>query len=559
MQHTYAELLTEIEKTLFEASGEAKNRRVQTLERLVKAKVADEDRDVNVLCEVIARLGAVQPEFTLVTKCLAKITRSEGPGLDKLAFLIEQKSKAAIHCGCHLVLSLRGNAQVRLARLLAMALIQMDAMDSLTEDLVRRLQQLKSPGSQLAVAEELAGCLDSPDSLKIRNAVTVLAEIADKSVERGMINVLRKLFKGYYQNHAPDIKKSLCSYLARVKSKAAVPLLLRGIEDAGDRCFATAVGAICDYHPEVQEDLLRLFKKAIGKPKEASIKVECVRALSTLKKEKPHVTKLARIFNYDDLRYDSLRADFRDMLLKNQKASKPVLLGMIQSHSEVQYEFALEVLKEMHVPIEEVETAIGANPVVAIYKYFFEVRASGLGLRALWEAKDKLGEEVRGKTTKFEHLLRHLLSCLGFITLDVDASGKKGVDTVAFAPTWSCVLVVGSTTGGISKNLQDLADISGRLRTALGVLARKIEIVPVVATSMAGETHPNDTEYARKHGILVLRESDIDRIVSLVNTNRSYKEFLAYLEGKAGKAPAQSLLEALERSAKRIPKRIPGT
>lgn len=550
MQCSYAEVLAEIEKTLFEASGDAKNRRVQALEQLTSARLTDVDRDVNVLCEVIAKLGPVQPEFTLVTKCLAKIIRSEGPGLDKLAFFIQQKSKAAIQCGCHLVPSLRGNAQVRLARLLAGVLIQMETMDSPTEDLVRRFRQLRSPGSKRAVAEELAGCLNSPDSLKIRNAVTVLAEIADKSVERGMVNVLRKLFEGHYQSHASDITKSLCSYLARVKSKAAVPLLLRGMKNGVDWHFSVAVGSICDYHPEVQDDVLRLFKKAIGKPKEASIKIECVRALSTLKKEKPHVTKLARIFNYDDLRYDSLRADFRDVLLKNQKASKPVLLGMIQSRSEVQYEFALEILKEMGVPIEEVETAIGANPVVAIYKYFFEVRASGLGLRALWKAKEKLGEEVKGKTTKFEHLLRHLLSCLGFVTLDVDASGKKGVDTVAFAPIWSSVLVVGGTTGGISKNLQDLADVLGELRTTLGDLARKIDIVPIVATSLAGETHPNDLEYARKHGIVVLRKSDIDRIVNWVNTNRSYKTLSAYLDGKTGKTKGRSLWEVLERSAR---------
>jgi hypothetical protein len=174
-----------------------------------------------------------------------------------------------------------------------------------------------------------------------------------------------------------------------------------------------------------------------------------------------------------------------------------------------------------------------------------------LGLRALWEAKEKLGENVKGKTTKFEHLLRHLLSCLGFITLDVDASGKKGVDTVAFAPSWSYVLVLGSTTGGISKNLQDLADILRGLRLTLGRLARKIEIFPVVATSMVVEAHPNDAEYARKHGILILRESDIDRIVNWVNTNRSYKELVAYLEGKAGKTRARSLWEVLERAPRR--------
>lgn len=220
---------------------------------------------------------------------------------------------------------------------------------------------------------------------------------------------------------------------------------------------------------------------------------------------------------------------------------------MVRSNDEMRYEFALEVVKEMHIPIAEVGKAVGGNLALAIHNYFFEDRARGLGLKTLWETKAKLGDGVKGTTKKFEHLLRHLLSCLGFITLDVDASGRAGVDTVAFPPTWSYVLLVGSTTGVIGDNLEKLANTLRGVRAALGDLARKIEILPIVATSMSEETNPKDEEYARKHGIVVLRQSDVDRLVEWATTDRTYKKLLAYLEEKAGKGRGQSVREALWR------------
>jgi hypothetical protein len=93
------------------------------------------------------------------------------------------------------------------------------------------------------------------------------------------------------------------------------------------------------------------------------------------------------MIDFADLRYDSFRGDLKRVLLKNPRESKPILLGMLQGESEKQYQFALEVLKEMRIPMEEVAKATGTNPIVAIYNYFFEGQADRLALRALWEAK----------------------------------------------------------------------------------------------------------------------------------------------------------------------------
>lgn len=310
-----------------------------------------------------------------------------------------------------------------------------------------------------------------------------------------------------------------------------MPGLLRGVEKRWHRCFAETLGATCDSYPEVQEDLLRLARRT----DDASVRVECLAGFAAMRKTKPRGRDIRGIVEESDFKYDAIRGNLKQVLLRSSKESLPILMEMVRSKNEAEYEFAREVLKEMHVPMAEVAKAVGGNPVTAIYNYFFEDRAGGLDLKALWETKAKLGDEVKGKTTKFEHLLRHLLSCLGFITLDVDASGKAGVDTVAFPPTWSYVLLLGSTTGLGGDNLEKLAATLKGVRAALGELARKIKILPIVATSMAGEANPKDEEYAQKHGIVVLRQADIDHLLEWVGTNKNYKKLLAYLGEKAGR------------------------
>lgn len=519
------------------------------MEQLGRLRITNASRAVEVLCEIVRKLGTVQPETTIVTKYLAKAAHSGGPALERLRKLIDERHTGAIQCGYLVLASLGERAQVLLGQSLSKEILRRDTSDSLTEGLVRALKELKNLDARRAVTEELSKSLDSPDGLRTRNAVAILSHVGDRSLESALLKVLRRLLDGYYGGHTDAIGKDLCSYFTRFQTKAAVRGLLRGVERRWQRCFAEAVAAICDRYPETQANLLRLARNT----SDVSVKVECLYALATIQKTKPSVREIAGIVEEGDLlKYDSVRVDFKKVLLRNPRESRPIPLEMVRSDDERRYEFALEVLKEMHVPIEEISRVLGFNPVVAMYKYFFGGPADSLGLEALWGTREKLGDGVRGTTTKFEHLLRHLLSCLGFITLDVSASRRPGVDTVAFSPTWSHVLLLGSTTGVVGDNLGKLANTVTEVRAALGELARKIEILPIVATSMAAEINPKDQEYAKRNGIVVLQEMDVDRLLGWVNTNRSYKKLLLYLEVKAERSRSRTLWEALQRSTRRV-------
>lgn len=207
MRRANEELLTEIEQTLTGASGVEKNRRILALEQLVTAPLTDKSRAVEVLCEVINKVGAVDPETTLVANCLGRVARSDGAALDRLARLVEERHGGAIQCGCRVLASLGGRAQARLGCSLAKELLQWGVIDSVPEAIVSALKRLKYPDAKRAVTEELTKHLGSPDGLQIRHVVAILSEVGDKTVEPALVKVLNKLLAGYYGGHTDPIGK----------------------------------------------------------------------------------------------------------------------------------------------------------------------------------------------------------------------------------------------------------------------------------------------------------------------------------------------------------------
>src|SRR5207244_9825572 len=129
----------------------------------------------------------------------------------------------------------------------------------------------------------------------------------------------------------------------------------------------------------------------------------------------------AIIASNDLLKYGTARENFAAILRKEVKDAKPVLIELLKSDDAHQYEFALDILKSLGVRIGDIASALNAHPVRLLHTYFW-AQQDTLTLDALWRVKAKLGESIAGKTTRLEHLMRDALSCLGFITLDVDKS-----------------------------------------------------------------------------------------------------------------------------------------
>ncbi len=520
---TLEALLAEIDQTLASSSGAARTRRIQALEQLESIPPVDLARIVESLCEIVRKVGAIEPEITLIVQCLRRATRSR-PTLDTLARIIDERHQGAIQCSCRLLESTVGAVQARLASSLTRELLRRDAIDSVTEVLATTLAQLTQPASKHAVIKVASRHLGSPDALQTRYLISILARIGDRTLDSGFVTVLGKLLSGYYANHADQITRDVCSHFSRFRTKSAVPGLLRGLEKQWHRSLAETLGAICDAHPATQLDLLALATRTTNN----SVKYDCFTALAAMRTTRPRIKDVAALVTDADLRYDYVRESFRQLLARTPSASRALLTEMLRNSDDRRCEFALDVLKAMNVPMAEIAKSLGSNPIRAIYDFFYRDRGQ-MALDTLWHTKQSLGNNIKG-ITRFDHLLRALFSCLGFVTLDVDASSRPGADIVAFPPRWSHVLIVGATTGVAEGNVEKLANTVRELRRALGKLATQIELVPIVATSQSVEPNPKTAEYAKQHGVVLLREIDIDRIQDWVNTNRTYATLLSYLD-----------------------------
>jgi len=518
-------LLAAIDQTLTLSTSAAKTQRIQALEQLLTVPLTALSRIVGPLCEIVRKLGALEPELTLIVKCLLRAARSQ-TALDALAGLIDDHHQGALQCSCRLVASGTPAVQTRLGPPLIKELLQRDAIDSVTEALATTLAQFTHPQAKRAVVKEASRHLGSPDALKTRYLVSILSRIGDQTLESGFVTVLGKLFDGYYANHADPITRDLCSYFSRFRSRSAVPSLLRGVEKLRHRCLAETLGAICDGHPAAQAQILKLAKKTTNN----SIKYECIYALAAMRKTRPRIKAVAELVTDADLNYAYATESFKQLLVRTPRESRALLIEMLRGNDDRRCGFALEVLKTMNVPMAEVAKSLGSHPVRVVHDFFYS-ETQALSIHSLWHAKQRLGDNIKGRNvTRFEHLLRTLFSCLGFLTLDVDAAGRPGTDFVAFPPSWSHILVVGATTGVVEDNVQKLANSVRELRAALGKLAAQIQLVSIVATSLSVEPNPKTAEYARRHGVVLLRQADIDRLLDWVNTNRPYATLLSYLE-----------------------------
>lgn len=532
MRQAETTLLGEIEQSLTAGVGPEKDRRILALERLSKTSFGDSRRIVELLCDVIRGVGAVEPEITLIARCVKKAIRSDGSALGRLVGLVDERHAGAIQCAVRVLSSMSGAAQARLGCSLAKELFRRDSIDSLSTDIATTLKKLTDLGAKRAVSKEVTRFLASPDGFVIMYAVAILSRTGERDVERALVRVLGKLLDGYYGGHGDAIRKDLCLYFVRVRSRMSVPGLRRAIEKKLDRCFTNALASICETH----RDLLASLLKTAARARDKSVKFEYLHALAAMRKNRARMQDFAGLIKSEDLTYVSPKASFKQMLKRSVQEARPILVEMLRSDDERRYEFALEVLKEMHIPIGDIADAIGWHPISLVYEQLSGHREE-LSIDALWRAKGKLGDNVGGKTTRLDYLMRNLLSFLGFVTIDVDVLGQAGVDVVAFPASWSYVLVIGATTGVVEDDVEKLANATDRLRVGLGERARKIEIIPIVATSLPGEANPKSAEYARRHGIVMLRQQDIDRLIDWANTNRSSAKFLDYLEGKIRERP----------------------
>jgi hypothetical protein len=507
------------------ASSAAKNSRIRLLEELSGLPLTDAGEAVDVLCDMVTKIGAIEPEIGLITKCLRRATRSRGPGQDRLLSLVADRSEGAVQCACRTLRGLDADGQARLGVLLVRELAQRDTADHVTGAIATTLKGVSHSKVRRAVAAEAASHLHTPDGFVIKHTVAILSRVGDKSVESALLTVLSKLLGGYFRSYEDVIAQDLCFYFARFKTAAAIPELLKGLEKTKHRVFAETVGMLCDSHPEAQHSLLRLVRQT----QDASVKVEYFRALATMRKTRPRISEISDLVGTHDLRFTTLREFFRQILLRDIRSSRRVLLAMLHDDDEQRTEFAIGLLQEIGATTADIAKALGGNPVRLVYNFFWGQR-EGQSLESLWEEKAKLGDNIKGKITKLDHLLITLMTSLGFLTIDVDPSGRAGVDVVAFSPTSPHVLLIGATTGVIGDNVEKISNTVRDLRVALGKVATRIEIIPIIATSLSGETNPRDEDHARRNGIVILRQLDIDRLMEWVATNRDYRSLLAYLK-----------------------------
>lgn len=534
------------EKELFEllahvlsgTSQDHKRKRINGLEELQRRTKSNSIQNVNgsvdILLEMAKKQGHNQPESSLIVDSLLlfinKYEEAYQMVLSGLKGREEEEDRLFLVFSKS-VLKLDYKRKRRAIRPLVRFLMSRDVLNRIgVNEVYDCLFSLGNEKLSTEIVKETSPYLDRLETCAIVYSVKLCSKFADRKLLPKMLEVLEKSMKGYYNAHHIEIERRLCEYFKRIKDPNCFPHLMRLLkiryrENPVDK--SDAIGEILDANPYLMDYILEMLYD-VRHNKELVTAI--LHSFENMEKPPSAMTLLPKL----RIRYWWERtASFylKKILVKGGESSKPVLFEMMQDDEK--YDYALECLKEIGVSTEELSKLFSEPPMLQVYNFLYsQSRSSKLpkDLNALWLEKDKLGEQVSGKTDRLEYLLLHIFCSFNFVTLNVAPLKLESVDLVCFYPETLNLFIVGCTTGVLKDDLAKMDALITKMEKQIPNLFGVCSITPMVVCSKGAAISPSDKKYSAEQGIVVMQRNHIDKLLEMLNTNRKPQQVIKYIE-----------------------------
>lgn len=534
------------EKELFELlthvlsgdSEDQKHKRINGLEELQRRiksnSIQNIDGFIDVLLEMAKKQGHSRPESSLIVDSLQLFIGGHEEAFQTVLNGLkgqDQEEDLLFLVFSNLVLKLDYKKKRRAIKPLVNYLMSRDVLNRIgVKEVYDCLLSLGNEKLSTEIVKKTSPYLDRLETCAIVYSVKLCSEFADRKLLPKMLEVLDRSMTGYHNAHHVEIERMLCEYFKRIKDPNGFSHLMRLLklryrENPNDKI--DALSEILNSYPSLKDDLLDILY-------DGRHNKDLVTAIlgSFEKMEKPPTAM--ELLPKIHIKYWWERpASFylKKILVKGGESSKPVLFEMLQDDEK--YDYALECLKEIGVSTEELSKLFPEPPMLQVYNFLYsQSRSSKLpkDLNALWLEKEKLGEQVSGKTDRLEHLLLQIFCSFNFVTLNVAPLKLEGVDLVCFYPETLDLLIVGCTTGVLKDDLSKMDALITEMEKQIPNLFDVCSITPIVVCSKVAAISPSDKKYSAEQGIVVLQSPNIDKLLEMLNTNREARAVIKYIE-----------------------------
>ena len=491
-------------------------RKIGTIKRI--------DEVMDILLKLARYHGRSTPESSMIVELISRLANLEETAFKKLLGKMISVQDDLLYCFARIIRNLEVEKKKESMPRLLQFLMSYDSFTNITEEMYHSLVTMYDENINKEIVKMCRPYLRTAENVKLVYAVKITSRLASEFLSELEL-VMERALNGWYNGHNEKILKDVCNYFGRTKDKKSIPLLLQVLKlESHDikEVASKALASIIDSHPKAINQVWHFLEKD----------TECYPAiLMTFAKMESSIEldKLLSVIDIDLSKWRPKEA-LKTIILKAGTQAKPLLFEMIKDKDENKYKFALQCLKEIGVSIEEYSRVFKKHPILQIYEFFHGKRRDML-LENLWKQQDKLRNPIKGaQMDRFEYFIHHFFSTLGFVTLFVDPSGRKGVDLVAFHPNKPHILIIGCTTGVIKEDLQRINNTLLDMEEALEELFAKHRILPIVITSKKTMFAPADLEFAGKNGIAILKQEETTTLLEMLRTNRTSVEIIKQIE-----------------------------
>ena len=508
-------------------SGSAtKENRVLCLDILRKrSDVQRTDKVMDVLLKLAEHHGRSTPESSMIVELVSRLANLEEIALKKVLNKMISMNDNLLYCFARIIRNLEDVKKKVCTPRLLQFLMSYDSFTNITEEMFQTLVTIDNEDINKELVKATLPYLKTAEIVKLVHAVGIISTLASEYISELEV-VIERALSGWYDAHRGKILKNIVDYFRRIKDEKTIPHLLRIIQSDVNLndidLNSKALALVVDSHPKAINQLWEFLEK--NNERYPSI-------LMVFAEMKTGID-LKRLLSVDDIDLNKWRPKraLKNIMIKSGDRAKPSLFKMIKDNDEVRYTFALECLEEIGVSIEEYSEVFEKPPILQVYEFFHGQR-KGMLLENLWKEQDKLGDKMKNaQMRKFEYFIHHFFSTLGFVTMFVDPSGRKGVDLVAFSPNRPYILIIGCTIGVIKTDLQRLDNTLNEMCEALEKLCERFRILPMLITSKKVTVTDEDLKYAGKSGIAILAYEETTKLLEMLRTNRTSEEIIEQIE-----------------------------
>ena len=482
------------------------------------------DRVMEILLKLAKHHGISTPESSMIDELVSRLANLEEIALKKMLNKMISMNDNLLYCFARIIRNLEDVKKKVCTPRLLQFLMNYDSFTNITEEMFQTLVTVDNEDINKELVKATLPYLKTAEIVKLVHAVGIISRLASEYISELEV-VIERALSGWYDAHRGKILKNIVDYFRRIKDERTIPHLLRIIQSDVNLndidLNSKALASVVDSHPKAINQLWEFLEK--NKEHYPSI-------LMVFAEMKTGIDlKRLSVVDIDLNKWRPKRA-LKNIMIKSGDRAKPSLFEMLKDKDEVTYTFALECLEEIGVSIDEYSKVFVKPPILQVFEFFHSQR-KGMLLENLWKEQDKLGDKMKNaQMRKFEYFIHHFFSTLGFVTMFVDPSGRKGVDLVAFSPNRPYILIIGCTIGVIKTDLQRLDNTLNEMCEALEKLCERFRILPMLITSKKVTVTDEDLKYAGKSGIAILAYEETTKLLEMLRTNRTSEEIIEQIE-----------------------------